>query len=219
MKESRFKGNRIFQIVYPLLVYIIIYQVAAKLFITIMPQKFGALFGLFLAAYVTYPFIFRIYRKAPIVRSEKLFQKSDFRRDMLFLIAIILVGICANLIISHTPLVHVSEGYKAANRELFDGVLWVKILTTCVMIPILEETLFRGIIAGQLDLWYGHLTASIVSAILFGAMHFNIVQLIYAVILGVLLGYCFVTTKKLWLCILSHGLLNLTVVLITTFIS
>jgi membrane protease YdiL (CAAX protease family) len=197
--------------------YLVLYQVFAKVFISLVPKSLGSLSALFLAAYVTYPFILRVYRKVPVLRAEKQFARDDLKRDFIFLISIVLVGVVLNVIISHTPLVEISEAYKAANTELFDGPLWVKILTTCVMIPILEETLFRGIIALQFDLWLDNKwIAVILSALLFGAVHFNIVQLVYAFSLGILLGLCIVKTHKLWLCILSHGLLNLVVVIVTT---
>ncbi len=214
-RNTSFRTNRIFQILYPLLVYFILYQFSAKIFLAIVPSSLGRLFALFLAAWVTYPAIFAIYRKVPIVRSENLFSRKDLKMDVSLILLIVVVGVLVNVLISHTPLVDMSEAYKHANKELYDGAIWVKLITNCLMIPILEETLFRGIIAAQIDLWYGRVAAVIVSSLLFGMFHFNLVQLLYAFLIGALLAYAITKTHKLWVCIAAHSILNLIVVIVS----
>lgn len=214
-RNTNLKKNRIFQILYPLLVYFILYQFSAKIFLAIVPLSLGRLFALFMAAWVTYPFILAIYRKVPIVRSPRLFSRDDLKTDLSLILLIVIVGVMANVIISHTPLVDISEAYKHANKELYDGAIWVKLITNCMMIPVLEETLFRGIIAAQIDLWYGRVASIILSSLLFGMFHFNLVQLIYACLIGAFLSYAMSKTHKLWVCIASHGILNLIVVIVS----
>ena len=216
-KKKSFRTNRIFQVLYPILVYFVLYQFSAVLFMGVVPKNLGRLFALFLAAWITYPFILRIYRKAVIVKNPVQFSKKDFKLDFGLILLIVIIGVALNIIISKTPLVDMSNAYKSANSELFDGPIWVKIITNCMMIPLLEETLYRGIIALQIDLWYGRVPAILISALLFGAFHFNLVQLLYACCIGLLLGYAITKTHKLWVCALAHGLLNFIVVLVSIF--
>ncbi|HBM81691.1 MAG TPA: hypothetical protein DD426_12810, partial [Clostridiaceae bacterium] len=84
----------------------------------------------------------------------------------------------------------------------------LSILAIVVIAPIFEETLFRGVILRGLLKNYGVLKALIVTSVLFGILHFNIAQLITASILGLMLGFIFIKTGSLILCILFHALNN-----------
>jgi uncharacterized protein len=209
--------NRLFQILYPLLIYAIIYQVSDGIFSIILPDKTGDLLPLLFAAVITLPFMILIYKKVPIVRSEQNFCKKDILRDLFFITITVLIGILLNFIITNLPITANSVNYNSAKDTLQDGSLLIKILVTVVIVPILEETLYRGIIAGQLNIMYGEFVAIIISALLFGIMHANIVQFIYAFLVGLPMGYTYVKTKKLWTTILSHSLLNLIVLIVSIF--
>ncbi len=71
-----------------------------------------------------------------------------------------------------------------------------------------EELLFRGVIITHLKP-YGKGVAVLASALLFGVMHMNLSQLLYATAAGVVLGVVYVSTNSLWLCILIHFANNL----------
>lgn len=71
-----------------------------------------------------------------------------------------------------------------------------------------EELLFRGVILTHLKP-YGKGIAVLASALLFGVMHMNLSQLLYATAAGVVLGVVYVSTGSLWLCILIHFANNL----------
>ena len=101
-----------------------------------------------------------------------------------------------------------------ANRTLNNGSLYLKVLTSALIVPILEELLFRGTIAGQLDLFLGRIPSIVISSVLFGAMHFNVVQFVYAFLIGMLLSLAFLKSHRIWIPILAHGLTNLLVILL-----
>lgn len=68
------------------------------------------------------------------------------------------------------------------------SILWV--IATLIQPPLLEETVFRGLILQYLGkAGVGFWVANTVQAVLFGIFHMNIVQGIYAFFLGLLLGY------------------------------
>ncbi|MBE6554892.1 MAG: CPBP family intramembrane metalloprotease [Ruminococcaceae bacterium] len=75
--------------------------------------------------------------------------------------------------------------------------------TTAIVPAFVEELLFRGVVLGNL-LPYGRTTAVLASALLFGAMHQNAGQLLYATVAGLVLGYIYVYTKSIWCCVLIH---------------
>jgi len=99
-------------------------------------------------------------------------------------------------------------------EKLMKGPLWTSLLTTCIMAPILEEWLCRGIILrgllnfkhkdgsegrGMKPVW-----AILLSALFFAVIHGNIWQGITAFTIGVLFGYVYYKTGSLKLTILMH---------------
>ena len=80
-------------------------------------------------------------------------------------------------------------------------------LSTAVVPAVCEEILFRGVILTNL-IPFGRGTAILASGILFGLMHGNIMQFFYTALLGVVLGYIYVRTRSLWLCMLIHFVNN-----------
>ncbi len=83
-------------------------------------------------------------------------------------------------------------------------------LMVAVAAPILEETLFRGIILRALLKKYKPYKAILWSAIAFGIFHLNPWQFLYATVLGLFLGYMYWKTKSLFYPILIHFMLNST---------
>lgn len=63
------------------------------------------------------------------------------------------------------------------------------LLLVCVIAPIIEETIFRLLIMGVATKFLGYIAGNIIQAVLFGIYHGNIVQGIYAFILGLFIGY------------------------------
>ena len=87
--------------------------------------------------------------------------------------------------------------------------LYLNVFATCFMIPIIEETIFRGMVMeGMLEL--NHVVAAIVcSSIYFGAMHGQIIQIGYAILAGAMLGMVYYLTKNLDMSILAHAIFNI----------
>ena len=84
------------------------------------------------------------------------------------------------------------------------------VLGIVVLGPISEELLFRGAILGFL-LTNGALKpkyAILISALIFGIIHMNPAQILYAFLLGLLLGRLYYQSGSLTLCIVIHVLLN-----------
>lgn len=98
--------------------------------------------------------------------------------------------------------------------EMMDSVgvgvdIWM-IVATVLLAPIGEELLCRGII-----LFYANKAvpkfwiANILQALMFGIMHFNWVQGIYAFVIGLFLGYLKKRYKSILPCMLLHFMVNL----------
>lgn len=94
--------------------------------------------------------------------------------------------------------------------EMPNGILGflLSVLTVAVAPALFEEFLFRGAIMGNL-LKYGKGFAVFTSAIMFGLIHGNLVQIPFAFLVGLVLGFAALETKSIWTAVIIHFLNNL----------
>ena len=90
------------------------------------------------------------------------------------------------------------------------------ITVACVLAPVLEEMLFRGVILRAFLHQYARPTAIGLSAVIFGAVHLNIYQFCVAFVLGLYLGWLYERTRSLVPCILFHAVYNSLVSMVET---
>ncbi len=88
----------------------------------------------------------------------------------------------------------------------FSGVL-LAFLSIAVVPALVEEFALRGVVLGLLKP-YGQGFAIIVSSIIFGLMHGNLVQIPFAFIVGLALGFITVKTGSVWPAVLVHFINN-----------
>lgn len=89
-----------------------------------------------------------------------------------------------------------------------DTPLWANLLFAGILAPILEELFYRKLVIDRLRV-FGDLTAILVSAVVFGLVHGNINQFLYATAFGVMAGYVYVHTGKIRYTMALHMMLNL----------
>lgn len=83
------------------------------------------------------------------------------------------------------------------------------IISVCIAAPIFEEMLFRGAIEGHLlRKWKNPRWAILVSALIFGLIHGNPAQILFAFLLGLVLGELYYRTGSLLPCIILHFINN-----------
>lgn len=97
-------------------------------------------------------------------------------------------------------------------EETFKMMLNYKLagfITVCILAPILEEIIFRGIILkGMLNFKVNPIVAIVVNGFIFGLAHMNPWQFIGAGFLGAIFGFIYYRTKSLFLPMLLHFLNN-----------
>lgn len=94
--------------------------------------------------------------------------------------------------------------------------LALNILSTATLPALIEEMIFRGYILGALRA-HGDGLAVVLSATLFGLFHGNVLQIPFAFILGLAMGYLVVLTDSIWPAVLLHFVNNLMSVLLSFF--
>ncbi len=85
---------------------------------------------------------------------------------------------------------------------------WAMILTVVLAAPIFEEFLCRGLILGSIRAKSGVWSATIISSLFFGIMHFHPALVINALIIGMLLGYLYIRTNSIFAPIILHSFNN-----------
>lgn len=81
-------------------------------------------------------------------------------------------------------------------------------ISTCIIAPIFEEILYRGVLLNGLLKKYNYKKAIIYSALIFGIAHMNLPQGINAFFLGTIIGLAYYYTKSIYLCMAMHFVNN-----------
>lgn len=85
----------------------------------------------------------------------------------------------------------------------------IVILSATVVAPIYEEIIFRGILLKGMAKKINPNIALVVVSLLFAVVHFNIPQGINAFLLGLVVGFIYLTTQSIYLSIFAHFINNL----------
>lgn len=86
--------------------------------------------------------------------------------------------------------------------------LILNLLLAGVLAPLVEETLFRGVIFGSLQAYFGKWTSAVISAAIFSGLHFQAYGFIPRFILGIALIYLYDKYKSLYPSVGLHALNN-----------
>lgn len=95
--------------------------------------------------------------------------------------------------------------------------LVLQILAVGIVAPLIEEIIFRGMIFNQLKNNIPVALALVIQALLFGIVHLNIVQGIYAFLIGIVLGLSIIWSKSLILPVFIHMGMNLAGIVLSEF--
>lgn len=126
-------------------------------------------------------------------------------------------AVSVNVIVSLSQIARFSPKYQQVSEVIYSGGLFMEIVSAVIAAPILEELFFRGMIYKRLRDMINVKAAVVISALFFGAFHGNLVQFVYAFIIGLMLAYVYEKFKTIWAPVIFHIGANLISVLITEF--
>lgn len=81
------------------------------------------------------------------------------------------------------------------------------VIYVCLLGPLMEEVMFRGILLKRARR-FGDRTAVVFCAVVFGLMHGNLSQFLYATAVGLTLGYIAVRTNRIRYNVILHMMVN-----------
>lgn len=156
----------------------------------------------------------------PYYKKEKSFidQKSLSVKVMAGLVAVgAILSLGINFLFSVIGFTESSEQYQQVAEAQFALPLWLAVLFYGILSPVVEETVFRGVVYNGLSRNMTEGLSIIGSALLFGAFHGNVVQMIYASIMGVGMAWIYRMCRNLWAPILFHGAANIAIYFVSYF--
>lgn len=99
--------------------------------------------------------------------------------------------------------------------SLFDNSnnIAITLLSTGILGPIIEELMFRGIIYNELKSKYSNMKSILITTIFFAVIHINIIQILYALIIGFILIFVYEKYNNIKAPIILHMASNITTTL------
>ena len=177
--------------------------------------------SMLLAAVIAIPILLRKFKKDNAARKligmEEHFNAVPYKWYFIPVIMGASAAIAGNNMITMSGLEQSSEAFVEVNEVLTAGSFGIQILGVGLLVPIVEELLFRGIIYKRMKEIMPTLQAGISCALLFGVLHANIVQGIYGFCIGILMCLVYERFHSLVAPILMHVSANLVVVLAAGF--
>lgn len=145
--------------------------------------------------------------------------KLEFLKVFYVIIISFALCIILNILIEFIPREQeniVSENIKKLSSE-YTPLLSLAIVS--ITAPIIEELIFRGFFYDSIKIVSNDIIAIILTSITFGVFHFDLQQIIYAFIVGLLLGYLRFKFNNLLYPVIMHAMMNTTSLLIIPEIS
>lgn len=179
---------------------------------------------LFVSIAITVPIYYLIYRN----RKQELLTFVSFRGlGAVGIPVLVIFGVSLNFLIEWllsiasqlTFLAPLFERYENLANLITGGDFIPSLLTVGILGPIFEEILFRGLIFGELRKIMKVRIALVIQAVLFGVMHFNVIQSSYAIIIGLLLGFVYYRSNSIIAPMIVHITINASSVILTQFLT
>ena len=126
---------------------------------------------------------------------------------MVILAAAIAIGM--NGVLTLTELYRFSPTFQRVSEMQFDTPVWLGIISYGILAPLGEEIVFRGVVYGQLRKVLKVPYAVVLSGLAFGLFHRNLVQAVYATIIGCLLALVYEWYGTIAAPMLFHSVANL----------
>lgn len=172
-----------------------------------------------IASLVALPVLYSFYRYDRIMKSYERIQfligKKMLRLTIGIILSVAFLSVGLNNLIALSPLIDLSAGFQEANAKFFGGKLIFELLGSALLIPIVEELLFRGIVYQRGKRDFGVVIGALLSALAFALLHFNAVQGIYGFFLGIVLAFAVELTGHVYGAMIGHITANFLAVLRT----
>lgn len=197
-------------------VYMIIGIVTASVAAAAVPELYEKhpMLWTLISALLTIPLCIRQMNQKGYLESENR-EKAGRSEWTLLIVLAISVCIALNGWIALSGLMDRFSGFYETSKRLYGGYLLEEILAVGIAAPLVEELLFRGLVYRGWKKLLGIRTAWVLSAFFFGIYHRNVVQGLYAFLIGLLLVWLYESVETILAPVVFHIAANMTSVIMT----
>ena len=110
-----------------------------------------------------------------------------------------------------------SQSFTDTATAQFGVVFFVGVILYGIVSPLAEEAVFRGLIYNRMKRCFPLPAAMILSSLLFGCYHGNMVQALYGTLLGILIAYTYEKYASFTVPVLFHGTANIVIYAMTYY--
>ncbi|MBE5882470.1 MAG: CPBP family intramembrane metalloprotease [Lachnospiraceae bacterium] len=143
-------------------------------------------------AVATWPVLAGLYKRSydgdiseVITRRHRKLLKRD---SVLVIAYAVALGLGLNMVVAHFRIASMSAGYEQVAGTQYSVPLAVGLVIYGVLTPFTEELIFRGVIYNRIRKYFPVPVTIFLSGLIFGCYHGNVVQMIYALIMGMVIS-------------------------------
>ena len=205
IKRPSASAYKILVLVVPILVHFLALQLTGILGIG------DAAFQTMLAAVITMPLFFWLYRK-----DQNLWRKEKRKITWIQWIIVIVAAAGLNILFSALMSFLVSDyGITSESQDaLLSSRMLFQILGMGIAVPVTEELIFRGLVYRKLERYVSVKKAVLLGAAIFAVYHGNLLQILFAFPMGIILNLLYHRFEDLRVPVLFHAVSNLMAVLL-----
>lgn len=162
-----------------------------------------------------------IFRKAAKEEITHAFESEEHPKHLsvlqilLLLVIALVTSVGLNILMSVTGFTSSSETYQEIQNAQYSVNFASGLFIYGVCSPLVEEIMFRGLIYNRMKRIFPLTVSIVISSLLFGLFHGNIVQGVYATLMGAVMVLCYEKFKSFWAPIIVHVTANLGVYIIS----
>ena len=148
------------------------------------------------------------------VRKKKFYQEALLCKvDKKKIVPIVVLGIASSFFVSCVlGLLPIPESilkdYVESSAKITSGAMIIRIFSTVILAPIAEEIIFRGLVLSRLKKAVRPSVAIIISSLLFGLVHGQVLWMIYTFAIGIMFAIVAESLQSVSASILLHMSFN-----------
>lgn len=218
-------GKKIWDVLYPMVFFILcmlVVTVAVMIIVSLATGTQGTDSSQLLTAVPGMPLIISIgFYAVTLLMQRKNYAMDQVRfgaferrwsgcQIALACVLVVCIGHLWSTAIDLSGLEHVFPGYAESAAGAFEGQNPLLLIAATVLVgPAAEELIFRGMIYRRAENYFRTGWAVGISSALFGIYHGNVIQFLYAAVLGILLAVIYEKSRTLLAPVLAHMAVNL----------
>lgn len=144
-------------------------------------------------------------------RKHNKIESSDIFPAVFFAV---MLSLAVSNLISAIQIDNIYGSYENTSGNLLQGNIVYRLVAIGILTPVAEEIIYRGLVYDRAKKEFGTISAMIVSSAAFGIFHFNLVQGIYAFLIGMAFAWFYEKFGSLSVSIFMHMAINIVAVLL-----